>query len=466
MLDRRSFLRLALRSSAVPFVAPLALACKRQPNQRTQTDEELLVNLADYTIDVISRDFGRVAQKVPRQSFANLSRTGLSTLLTKANAERLPVRVQGNRHTSDGQSLCVGGYTATLENDPSQNIAFGLDETDDTLLVAASTSWQQVSTGLASTTRNIAVYTDNLHTTVGGTLAVGGIGVASIQYGTQIDQLQTFELLTPSGEILTCSAEDNSELFHMAPGAMGSLGWMLNVRLKTVARNQTPRCQTRQPCEDVQELSALIQRIAEGNTWAEELRWNQSVDGGFVSMIRKRADGTGTCDPIRAETDEREIGERANAYLAGFPDVARIWSDFLIPAKRYAEFLTRHAGSWFGQDTGRKTLLGGVAVAGQNQFLLAPNYSLNESMFFSAGVYTFLANQSPAMLEQVHAEYDAMTASCLELGGRVYRHGYSPDSDEFRRDQYGHALDDLRYLSRMVDPNAIAWNGAWGTRDS
>lgn len=464
MINRRAFLKFAFRSLPVPFLASSTVGCKRRPEANAPRNVLSLETLEEHSVDVISRDFGRLVERIPRGSYANLSLDKFSTLLRHARDHRLPVRLQGNRHTSNGQSLCSGGYTATLTS--GEDILQSSDDSTETVVVAASSSWHDVSSALASTSRNVAVYTDNLQTTVGGTLAVGGIGVASVQHGTQIDQVVGFDLITPEGELLSCSVEENREFFRLVPGALGSLGWMTNVSLKVIPRNQTPRCQTMRPCPDLPQLLDSIQSVSELEEWPAEMRWNLTSTGGFVSLVHRHDSADSGCTPTSVETNEREVGERANSYLAEFPGAARVWCDFLVPAGRYGEFLSRHGDSWFSEADSRKTLLGSVAVCSQTHHPLAPNYSARPRMFFSAGVYTFLSGTSAAIVEEIRAEYDAMTESCLELGGRVYRHGYSPNTERFLRAQFQDSMSELRDLSRSVDPDGIAWNEAWGDRDA
>ena len=50
------------------------------------------------------------------------------------------------------------------------------------------------------------VLTDYLNLSVGGTLAVGGVGATTPRYGLQSDNVLEIDVVTGRGEVLTCSA--------------------------------------------------------------------------------------------------------------------------------------------------------------------------------------------------------------------------------------------------------------------
>src|SRR5262245_16942631 len=71
--------------------------------------------------------------------------------------------------------------------------------------------------------------------TVGGTLSVGGIGETSYRYGAQVDNVRELDVVTGAGELVTCSAERNDELFRMTLAGMGQCGLIVRARLHLTA---------------------------------------------------------------------------------------------------------------------------------------------------------------------------------------------------------------------------------------
>jgi hypothetical protein len=61
--------------------------------------------------------------------------------------------------------------------------------------------------------------------TVGGAIAGGAVGASSINYGYVHDTLISAEVFLPCGEIVTCSAVENQELFSALANSYGSLGY-------------------------------------------------------------------------------------------------------------------------------------------------------------------------------------------------------------------------------------------------
>jgi decaprenylphospho-beta-D-ribofuranose 2-oxidase len=68
--------------------------------------------------------------------------------------------------------------------------------------------------------------------TIGGAAAMNIHGKNAWKVGTIGDHIQSFRLLTPNGDELDCSREENSELFHGAIGGFGELGVMHDITIK------------------------------------------------------------------------------------------------------------------------------------------------------------------------------------------------------------------------------------------
>ena len=66
-----------------------------------------------------------------------------------------------------------------------------------------------------------------------GIAAMNIHGKNNFAVGTVGDAILDFDLVLPSGEIRTCSREENADLFHAAIGGLGMLGLFARVRLRT-----------------------------------------------------------------------------------------------------------------------------------------------------------------------------------------------------------------------------------------
>ncbi|MBS0350684.1 MAG: FAD-binding oxidoreductase [Proteobacteria bacterium] len=72
--------------------------------------------------------------------------------------------------------------------------------------------------------------------TIGGALSGVGIEASSFRYGFVHDGITQFEVLTGSGKIIECSADNEySDLFYAFPNSYGTLGYALKATIKLIA---------------------------------------------------------------------------------------------------------------------------------------------------------------------------------------------------------------------------------------
>ncbi|XP_022761423.1 cytokinin dehydrogenase 5-like isoform X3 [Durio zibethinus] len=74
-------------------------------------------------------------------------------------------------------------------------------------------------------------WTDYLYLSVGGTLSNAGISGQAFNHGPQISNVYELDVVTGKGELLTCSEEQNSELFHAVLGGLGQFGIITRARI-------------------------------------------------------------------------------------------------------------------------------------------------------------------------------------------------------------------------------------------
>ena len=73
---------------------------------------------------------------------------------------------------------------------------------------------------------------DAMMLSVGGTLSVGGMGEAGFRYGAQVDHVLTLDVVTGTGQLVTCSANHEPELFNMTLAGLGQCGVIVRARLR------------------------------------------------------------------------------------------------------------------------------------------------------------------------------------------------------------------------------------------
>jgi len=74
-------------------------------------------------------------------------------------------------------------------------------------------------------------WTDYLHLTVGGTLSNAGISGQAFRYGPQISNVLELDVVTGTGEVVTCSKHKDADLFDAVLGGLGQFGIITRARI-------------------------------------------------------------------------------------------------------------------------------------------------------------------------------------------------------------------------------------------
>jgi decaprenylphospho-beta-D-ribofuranose 2-oxidase len=76
------------------------------------------------------------------------------------------------------------------------------------------------------------VVSGTMQVSMGGALSMNIHGKNAFQVGGFGDHVKRFRLVTPTGDVLECSREQNAEVFHHAIGGFGMLGCVTEIELK------------------------------------------------------------------------------------------------------------------------------------------------------------------------------------------------------------------------------------------
>jgi FAD/FMN-containing dehydrogenase len=213
MLSRRRFTLTAAAALAIP---PRASAAVRRPDR----PQALVLNDASRLNPV------KVARHaILRGDSDEAMFEALRALLREAAADGRPVCVGGARHSMGGQSLVRDGFAASfatplVEPDTRRRI----------VRVRAGTRWRDAIAALDPLALSPLVTQSNHDFSVGGTLSVNAHGWP-VPYGPFGSTVRRFRLMLADGTVLTCSRDENPELFSLVVGGYGLFGIVIDAEL-------------------------------------------------------------------------------------------------------------------------------------------------------------------------------------------------------------------------------------------
>lgn len=153
----------------------------------------------------------------------------LVALVQRASAEKLKISVSGARHSMGGHTFYPGGIV--LDTLPFDHMS--LDERTRLLTVGAGARWSEIIPYLDRHGMAVKVMQAYDDFTVGGSLSVNCHGWQN-DLPPIASTVESFRLLTASGDVVRCSRTENSELFSLALGGYGLFGVILDATLRVV----------------------------------------------------------------------------------------------------------------------------------------------------------------------------------------------------------------------------------------
>ncbi len=158
--------------------------------------------------------------------------------------EGLSLAIAGGRHAMGGQQFCSDGL---LLDTRGMSRVLDFDAEGGTLAVEAGIQWPEVIAYLAETQEGrdeqwgiAQKQTGADRLSIGGALAanVHGRGLAM---RPMIADVESFVLVGPDGNPVTCSRNENAELFRLAIGGYGLFGCIYSARIRLVPRRTLER---------------------------------------------------------------------------------------------------------------------------------------------------------------------------------------------------------------------------------
>ena len=308
----------------------------------------------ENALHAASVDSGRIVARKPRAVAAPRSARDVLEIVRWANRTGVVVALRGKGHTQAGQSLTGGGVQIDMQGVD----AIGpVDEERRTLRVQAGATWREVVGHLGPRGWLPVVLTNNLDTTVGGTLATGGVGQSSHLYGTQANNVDELEVVTGYGRVLRCSATENASLFDATRAGLGQFSVITEARIRI--RRVLPRVRTfRLVYDDLDTLLRDQAQILSRRRFHYLRAWCRHRDQRYVGEDDDRPEAGDWSYPMDvsvefdAEPDEagllaglhhRRVFRTSDRDVAEFADLAEPTP---LPAVRHAALCAPVTEAW------------------------------------------------------------------------------------------------------------------------
>lgn len=149
-------------------------------------------------------------------------------VIQEAKEKGKKISIAGKRHS-------MGGHTyykdAVVLDMTTYNDILEFNPDDKTIRVQSGTTWNDIQQYVNPYGLAVKVMQSQNIFTIGGSLSVNAHG-RDIRYGSLIDTVRSFRLLTAEGEIIHVSREENEDLFYLVIGGYGLFGVILDVELE------------------------------------------------------------------------------------------------------------------------------------------------------------------------------------------------------------------------------------------
>jgi FAD/FMN-containing dehydrogenase len=245
MEDRRHFLKaLAVGSALIVAWNPLRRSWVTDAQPIGPEAPLVAVPPLDGTLHTdatilqgFAQDFGRLLVRQPLAVLRPGSITDIMTIVRFARQYRLTVAMNGQAGTNDqreshsqfGQAQAPAGIVIDVK--PLSTI-HGIDALAGVADVDAGVSWAALCKAAAEFDMAPAVLTDYLHLSIGGTLSVGGIGGHMQQHGTQADNVLELQVVTGTGDLVTCSPHQHRRLFMAVVAGCGQVALIVRAKVR------------------------------------------------------------------------------------------------------------------------------------------------------------------------------------------------------------------------------------------
>ena len=403
----------------------------------------------------------------------------------------------GALHSMGGQQFAEDGISI---NSSSLRRIGPLDAESGTVWTQAGVRWPDLVRWLLESQRDSGSPLSIIQKQTGADdLSLGG-AVSSNIHGRVlgrrpiVDDIESFYLTTASGDRLLCSRDENPELFSLAIGGYGMLGFMDSVNLRLRRRTKLVRRVNEVALDDV--IPTLEQRTREGAEFGDFQYMTDEASPDFMAkgIVSTYAPAERDAEPapdqiglsaedwlglyVLAHTDKaRAYTEYAGHYLR--TDGQVYWSDYsqfspylpeagdvlyrrmgwdtfaslvltelYVPRRSFVDFMESAKNQLMS--TGANVVYGTVRLIEPENETALP-WARED---YACIIFNLLVEHSPSELDRSRGRFQALIDCALTLGGCYYLtyHRWA------RKDQIESAYPGFRRFMELkdrYDPNTV-----------
>jgi FAD/FMN-containing dehydrogenase len=178
-----------------------------------------------YKKPINVEDTGKLLPTAIKEIRPATSKGTLQDWVKTANKKNQKLTIAGMQHTQGGHTMYPG---ATMIDMKSYNNVLEYRPDDQKITVQSGITWDQIQQKINPDGLALKVTQSQSIFTVGGSLSANIHG-RDIRYGSLLDTVDSFRLLTPKGEVIEVSRMKNSEWFPYVIGGYGLFGIILDV---------------------------------------------------------------------------------------------------------------------------------------------------------------------------------------------------------------------------------------------
>jgi len=424
-------------------------------------------------------NFGHLFHSTPRLLLEPRGADDVAAAIGFARAKGLTLAARGAGHSQSHVGISDGGLLLSMI---SMGRVLRVDPDALTVDVEAGITWGDLLRHLEPHGLAPPVLTNNLNVTVGGTLSIAGIGVASFRHGTQGDQVVEIDVATGSGDLVTCGPEREPDLFWSVIAGLGQVGIITRARLRL--RRVKPMTRTYYLLyDDVRKFMEDARQSMDSGRWDHLESWASPSPQGTKPVNGRRQIFARWFFPFHptVEFDPKSPPDDG-ALLDGLRPAERLYVDDLPTYEFFARLtpvfdLWKRGGTWEYVHAWTESVMPwettpdlldailpdlppSILVGGHILLWPAKGTTSRSRLFMRpAGENLMGFGVLPAVPPQYWSDakplLDVVSRLSIAMGGKRYLSGFVEFTDAEWREHFGPMWEPFVQAKRRWDPDGV-----------